>query len=102
MATVDFENFKRFIQSNDTAKSTLRKAANHSEYMRLVVSIGQENGFRFTAEEYEAHRAPSMTMGKELSEKELEMVAGGRMRNCGWFDDSSGCSYGSCSFASFY
>ena len=100
MATVDFDKFRHFIMSSEAAQAELRSAPDHAEYMRRVVHIGNENGFGFTAEEYEAQRVAAF--GKELTEEQLAMVAGGANRRCTWLDNSTGCSYGSCSFFSFY
>jgi predicted ribosomally synthesized peptide with nif11-like leader len=84
------ENLSAFYQAFRTDLSLqqqLEGITDPSEYVNKAVSLGASRGFEFTHEEVEAAIAnPSVfleeSIGDELSDLELAIVAGGLSRYC--------------------
>lgn len=79
------EQFYQEVVSNDSAvQERLKAATDLSSLAQLSVELGAEKGYNFTAEEVEAvlnqeiaTAKSQMSTGEELSEEQLEAVAGG-------------------------
>ncbi|MBL1178788.1 Nif11-like leader peptide family RiPP precursor [Pantanalinema sp. GBBB05] len=84
------ENLSAFYQAfrtDLTLQQQLEGITDPSEYVNKAVSLGASHGFEFTHEEVEAAIAdPSVfleeTLGEELNDLELAVVAGGATTSC--------------------
>ena len=78
--TKSVENAKRFIEAagkDQALQSRFRAARDPAELARLAIQAGSERGLPFTAEELLASLPHSGAGGGELSDDQLEGVAGG-------------------------
>ncbi|MBP7775511.1 MAG: Nif11-like leader peptide family natural product precursor [Acidobacteria bacterium] len=76
MADQGLEGFYVKVMEDPALQAQLKDAPDASSFVATAVHLGQQHGYHFTAEEVVAKlRAP--TDGAEMSEKELEAVAGG-------------------------
>ena len=72
MSIESVKEFYKLLESN----TTLQKRVKAAENSATVVQIASENGCNFTEQELEKAMQESLIKG-ELSEQELETVAGG-------------------------
>jgi predicted ribosomally synthesized peptide with nif11-like leader len=82
MSRANVEGFYRFVEGNEQIQSQLKAAGDKDKFLELAVQLGQQNGYNFnaeTVEEYLASLAQQIPDG-ELSEEQLEAVAGGRAK----------------------
>ncbi|MCA1991903.1 MAG: Nif11-like leader peptide family natural product precursor [Coleofasciculus sp. S288] len=80
MSTENVEKFFFQDVENDSAlQASLKAASDSGSFAQQAVQLGQEKGYSFTAEEVEAVMTAIETYSdeEELSERELESVAGG-------------------------
>ena len=81
------ESLKQFFQmasQDQELQEKLKAAPNREAYISLVVELGKEKGYSFTRAQVmtaldaaESEAAENGKLGSQLSEKELETVAGG-------------------------
>ena len=82
MSQPDVERFYEIARNSEELQSLLGAAEDRDSFVETAVRLGQENGCNFTLEE--ANEFLSIEKGDvELSEQELEAVAGGRLGICG-------------------
>ena len=82
MSRANVEGFYRFVEGNEQIQEQLKAAGDKDNFLQLAVDLGQQNGYTFTTqgvEEYLSEMAMQVPDG-ELSEEQLEAVAGGRAR----------------------
>jgi predicted ribosomally synthesized peptide with nif11-like leader len=76
MSQSEVERFAKDLQAN----AALQEAANEHKALAATVSFAVNKGYGFTVEEAKAHlRSQAKADGKELSDAELDAVAGGVM-----------------------
>ncbi len=81
MSQPDIERFYQIAQNSEELQELLGQAEDRDSFVGTAVRLGQENGCNFTIEE--ANEFLNTKKGDaELSEQELEAVAGGRRRRC--------------------
>jgi predicted ribosomally synthesized peptide with nif11-like leader len=71
--------YREVVESNEQLQEQLGAAEDGPTFLDLAVRLGQERGYTFTGEDVEAFMN-SQRGEAELSEEELEAVAGGRRR----------------------
>jgi predicted ribosomally synthesized peptide with nif11-like leader len=77
---MSLENVKGFIEvarSTPELQAALRDARDPADLGRIAVEAGSTRGLSFTADEFLSTVAPGGSGGGELSEDDLEGVAGG-------------------------
>jgi predicted ribosomally synthesized peptide with nif11-like leader len=78
MSQANVEQFYKVVQNSQQLQEQLGAAENKESFNELAVRLGQENGYTFTAEEVDAFiNQKSQEANAELSDQELEAVAGG-------------------------
>ncbi|MCA2607556.1 Nif11-like leader peptide family RiPP precursor [Microcystis sp. M26BS1] len=81
MSQPDVERFYEIARNSEELQAMLGAAEDRDSFVETAVRLGQENGCNFTLDE--AHEFLNTKKGDaELSEQELEAVAGGRRRPC--------------------
>jgi predicted ribosomally synthesized peptide with nif11-like leader len=79
MSQPDVERFYEIARNSEELQAMLGAAEDRDSFVETAVRLGQENGCNFTVEE--ANEFLSIKKGDaELSEQELEAVAGGAIR----------------------
>ena len=82
MSQPDVERFYEIARNSEELQSLLGAAEDRDSFVETAVRLGQENGCNFTLDE--ANEFLNTKKGDaELSEQELEAVAGGRRRGGG-------------------
>lgn len=49
MSQESFENFRSLVLEDHSLQQTLREKSDYSDFVELVVSVGNERGYDFTA-----------------------------------------------------
>ena len=84
----NLEQFYNLVQNSQELQQQLGSAENEESFNEMAVRLGQENGYTFTAEDVKAFiNQKSQEANPELSEQELEAVAGGNNK----YDPSERC-----------
>jgi predicted ribosomally synthesized peptide with nif11-like leader len=74
--------YHEFIQNNPKLQEQLGATESKENFIETAVQLGKENGYIFTAEEVDSFmNQKSHGVNAELSDLELEAVAGGK-----WYD----------------
>ena len=82
MSQPDVERFYEIARNSEELQAMLGAAEDRDSFVETAVRLGQENGCNFTLDE--ANEFLNTKHGDaELSEQELEAVAGGRRRGGG-------------------
>lgn len=92
MTKDEFDQFYLLVQNDRSAAERLKRSANRESFFTDLVAIGREKGYNFTATEVRTlAKAKTLGEGRELTDAELEAVAGGG--DCGcmgtWEDGKS-------------
>ena len=75
----NLEQFYSFVQTNQQLQEQLGAAKDRESFNELAVQLGQENGYTFSAQDVDAFiNQKSQEENAELSNEELEAVAGGK------------------------
>ena len=78
------ESLKQFLtklSQDESLQASLNQAPDQESYINLAVQLGEQEGYSFTVEELEeelANFTQTVPNEGELSEQELEAIAGGR------------------------
>ena len=75
MAIEQANAFRTFVNENESVQDQIREAASAKDESFSLISLAAEHGYSFTAEEAASAWEPGQR--GELSDFELEMVAGG-------------------------
>jgi hypothetical protein len=95
---IQFAQIQALIQNDAHLQEELKSVGSREEGVAKLVAYGRANGVAVTEAEFSAHLAGP----RRLSASELSTVAGGMMKRCPLFGSSSDCTWGSCSFLTFY
>ncbi len=84
MTRDEFDQFYLLVQNDRAAAEKLKQAPNQDAFFSELVAIGEEKGYTFTPAEVRrlAKSAATGAEGRELSDAELEAVAGGGDCGC--------------------
>ena len=75
----NLEQFYTFVQTNQQLQEQLGAAKDRESFNELAVQLGQENGYTFSVKDVDAFiNQKSQEENAELSNEELEAVAGGK------------------------
>lgn len=78
----NLEQFYNLVQNSQELQQQLGAVENEESFNEMAVQLGQENGYTFTAEDVKAFiNQKSQEANPELSEQELEAVAGGKYQS---------------------
>lgn len=80
MTKDQFEQFYRLVENDRSTTEKLKRVSTKEEYFAVLQQVGNGNGFQFTIDEVKQFvkaRAVQQPGSKELSDAELEAVAGG-------------------------
>jgi predicted ribosomally synthesized peptide with nif11-like leader len=76
----NLEQFYTFVQTNQQLQEQLGAAKDRETFNELAVQLGQENGYTFSVKDVDAFiNQKSQDANAELSNEELEAVAGGKI-----------------------
>lgn len=79
------------VRANPALEAQLKAAKNEQEYIQTAIQIGKTNGIQVTKADLEAElkkAQPRSGPGGELTDNQLESVAGGKMSDgfvCRWY-----------------
>lgn len=79
MTSTAIEQFQQLVGSSPAIQAQLNAAPDNASFVRLAVQLGAANGYSFSEQEFRTAMA-AMTAapgGGELSDEQLESVAGG-------------------------
>jgi predicted ribosomally synthesized peptide with nif11-like leader len=77
----NLEQFYNLVQNSQELQEQLGAVENEESFNEMAVRLGQENGYTFTAEDVKAFiNQKKEEANPELSEHELEAVAGGHIK----------------------
>jgi predicted ribosomally synthesized peptide with nif11-like leader len=77
----NLEQFYNLVQNSQELQEQLGAVENQESFNEMAVRLGQENGYTFTAEDVKAFLTQKKEEANpELSEQELEAVAGGKSK----------------------
>jgi predicted ribosomally synthesized peptide with nif11-like leader len=80
MSEKSLSDFYKAAQSDSALQQKLKQAPDKDSYLNLIVQSGKEKGFDFSRQEVlSAIEGINAKRGGELSDKQLETVAGGRV-----------------------
>jgi predicted ribosomally synthesized peptide with nif11-like leader len=75
----NLEQFYTFVQNNQQLQEQLGATEDRESFNELAVQLGQENGYTFSVKDVDAFiNQKSQEENAELSNEELEAVAGGK------------------------
>lgn len=75
----NLEQFYTFVQNNQQLQEQLGATEDRESFNELAVQLGQENGYTFSVEDVDTFiNQKSQEENAELSDQELEAVAGGK------------------------
>ena len=77
MSKVNLERFLELASQDAQMKSRLKSAPNQAAFVEVLVGLGKQKGFEFSAADVKGALASVASPSAELSEVELEAVAGG-------------------------
>ena len=78
----NLEQFYNLVQNSQELQQQLGSVETEESFNEMAVRLGQENGYTFTAEDVKAFiNQKSQEANPELSEQELEAVAGGQSKS---------------------
>lgn len=96
MTKDEFDQFYTFVQNDRAAAERLKRAPNQDAFFAELVTIGQEKGYTFTPAEIRSLAKSAVTgaEGRELTDAELETVAGGSGCGCmGTWDEGKASNW---------
>ena len=77
----NLEQFYTFVQNNQQLQEQLGATKDRERFNELAVQLGQENGYTFSVQDVDTFiNQKSQEENAELSDQELEAVAGGKER----------------------
>jgi predicted ribosomally synthesized peptide with nif11-like leader len=84
----NLEQFYNLVQNSQELQEQLGAVESEESFNEMAVRLGQENGYTFTAEDVKTFITQKKEEANaELSEQELEAVAGGKSK----YDPSGQC-----------
>ncbi|MBW4511289.1 MAG: Nif11-like leader peptide family RiPP precursor [Scytonematopsis contorta HA4267-MV1] len=86
MSNNNIEQFYNLVQNSPELQEQLGTAENQQSFYEMASQLGSENGYSFSAGEAETFMTQrSLSGNSELSDEELEAVAGGKKKCLGRF-----------------
>ncbi|BAY36665.1 hypothetical protein NIES2111_09960 [Nostoc sp. NIES-2111] len=83
MNNSNLQNFYTLIQNSQELQAQLGAADSPESFSETAVRLGEENGYSFTTEDVNTFISQQRSRANaELSEADLEAVAGGKRREC--------------------
>ena len=86
MSKANLEQLRQEVAQDSTLQERLNQAQDNESLIALVTEIGQEKGYSFTRQEVEEYinEMNSSDTQQEISEEQLEAIAGGAAKVDGW------------------
>ena len=86
MSKANLEQLRQEVEQDSALQERLNQAQNNESLIALVTEIGQEKGYSFTRQEVKEYINEMNISQEELSEEQLEAIAGGKGIgiNVGW------------------
>jgi predicted ribosomally synthesized peptide with nif11-like leader len=72
----NLQNFLNWLKTDNATKETLTRASQQTAFAQVVVQTGAQKGFSFTIEDVKDAVREAIGGSRELSDAELEAVAG--------------------------
>jgi predicted ribosomally synthesized peptide with nif11-like leader len=79
MSEKSLNDFYKAAQSDTALQQKLKQAPDKDSYLNLIVQSGKEKGYDFTRQEVQSAIEGINAKRGQLSDKQLESVAGGRV-----------------------
>lgn len=96
MSKTNLEQFYRELLKDRALQERLKALNDTNSIVALVVEAGKEKGYSFTIEEVQEDMA-EINMSRpqqELSDEQLEAIAGGTQQRLAYLDGNCGCGGG--------
>jgi predicted ribosomally synthesized peptide with nif11-like leader len=89
MSKEEIERFHQEVLGNQALQRRLKQATDDPSLVALTLEVGQEKGYKFTKPEAEEYiKQVSLTRARgQLSDAQLEAVAGGRAKPSNYLDN---------------
>jgi predicted ribosomally synthesized peptide with nif11-like leader len=89
MSKQEIERFHQEVLGNPALQKRLKQAKDDPGLVALTLEVGKEKGYNFTKADAEEYiKEISVTRGRgQLSDAQLEAVAGGRAKTSTYLDD---------------
>ena len=72
----NFQSFLNWLKTDNSTKDALTRASHQTAFAQVVVQTGAQKGFSFTIEDVKNAVREAIGGSRELSDAELEAVAG--------------------------
>ena len=82
-ANSKFEQFNQEVEQDSALQEQLNQAKDKESLVALVTEISQKKGYSFTRQEVEEYIDEMITSQQEISEDQLEAIAGGAAKTDG-------------------
>ncbi len=85
MAQENLDHFYQIAAQDQELQEKLKAAIDSEAFVKLVVELGEEKGYKFTTQELKRaiieaeEKKGTEALWQEFNERELEVVAGGRV-----------------------
>ena len=83
MSLAKFEQFNQKVEQDSALQERLNKSQDKETLIAVITEIGQEKGYNFTRQEVEEYINEMNTSQQEISEEQLESIAGGAAKTDG-------------------
>ncbi|WP_319423532.1 Nif11-like leader peptide family natural product precursor [Pleurocapsa sp. FMAR1] len=83
MSKANLEQLRQEVAQYPALQERLNQASDNDSLIALITEVGQEKGYSFTRQEVEEY-INEMNTSQEISEEQLEAIAGGAAKADGW------------------
>ena len=79
MIAKNLKQFFHFLLQDQSVQENLKEATDQESFVQMAVKLGKDKGYKFTIKELEAAISQAKApICEELSDEQLELVAGGK------------------------
>lgn len=79
MIAKNLKQFFHFLLQDQSVQENLKEATDQESFVQMAVKLGKDKGYKFTIKELEAAISQAKSpIFEELSDEQLELVAGGK------------------------
>ena len=86
MSKANLEQLRQEVAQDSALQERLNQAKDNESLITLVTEVGQEKGYSFTRQEAEEYINEMNNSQQEISEEQLEAIAGGAAKTDSWVD----------------
>jgi predicted ribosomally synthesized peptide with nif11-like leader len=91
MSKANLEQLRQEVAQDSALQQRLNQAKDNESVIAVITEIGQEKGYSFSRQEVEEYISDMNNSQQEISDEQLESIAGGAAKTDGWIN-GVGCS----------